>query len=87
MYKHKADEFSKKLGISELAKSVGVLNKDGVKITSDKNKNVRPKSIGATGGNSAQYRIARLKRDYPEVATRLEQGEFKNVAEAERATV
>lgn len=37
------------------------------------------------GGNNQPYRIAKLKRDYPAIAERLAQGEFKNVREAERA--
>lgn len=36
-------------------------------------------------GNAAKYRIAKLKRDAPEFAERLEAGEFPNVREAERA--
>lgn len=36
-------------------------------------------------GNAAEYRIAKLKRDAPEFAERLEAGEFPNVREAERA--
>ena len=43
---------------------------------------VKPSS---KGGNSATYRLAKLKRDYPDVAKRVEAGEFKTVAEAERA--
>lgn len=37
------------------------------------------------GGNSAPYRLSKLKRDHPEVAKRVEAGEFKKVADAERA--
>ena len=37
------------------------------------------------GGNSSNYRIAKLKRDHPQIAERLEAGEFKSVSEAERA--
>ena len=48
----------------------------------DKNKNVKPSD---DGGNSATYRIAKLKRDAPEIAERLASGEFPNVREAERA--
>lgn len=36
-------------------------------------------------GTFATYRLAKLKRDHPQVAARVEAGEFKNVAEAERA--
>jgi len=37
------------------------------------------------GGNAAVYRVRRLRRDAPEVAARLEAGEFRSVAAAERA--
>jgi hypothetical protein len=36
-------------------------------------------------GNSSARRIARLKRDHPDIAERLDHGEFKSVAAAERA--
>lgn len=36
------------------------------------------------GGNSAEYRAARLKRDAPEVAARLARGEFPSVSAAFR---
>ena len=37
------------------------------------------------GGNESHYRMARLARDYPDMWERMKAGEFKNVAEAERA--
>ena len=37
------------------------------------------------GGTSASYRVAKLKRDAPEVAERMAAGEFRSVADAERA--
>lgn len=37
------------------------------------------------GGTNNAYRIAKLKRDAPEFAERLQAGEFSNVREAERA--
>lgn len=37
-----------------------------------------------SGGTGAVYRVARLRRDCPEAAERLERGEFKSVAAAER---
>jgi hypothetical protein len=37
-------------------------------------------------GSAAKRRIARLKRGHPEIAARMEAGEFKSVAAAERAT-
>lgn len=36
-------------------------------------------------GTGQPYRIAKLKRDYPVIAQRLAQGEFRSVREAERA--
>jgi hypothetical protein len=35
-------------------------------------------------GNASSYRVRRLRRDCPEAAERLERGEFKSVAAAER---
>lgn len=40
----------------------------------------------ADRGTSSSYRIARLRRDHPEIATRLEQGEFPSVAAAVRVS-
>lgn len=42
--------------------------------------NIKP----TLGGTSAAYRIRRLRRDCPEAAERLERGEFRTVAAAER---
>jgi hypothetical protein len=36
-------------------------------------------------GNASTYRIAKLKRDHPDIAERLASGQFSNVREAERA--
>jgi hypothetical protein len=45
-----------------------------------------PENINSNpGGTSATYRTAKLKRDHPEIAERMAAGEFKSVAEAERA--
>lgn len=41
--------------------------------------------IAIRGGNNSAYRIAKLKRDHPEVAARIAAGEFKSVSEAERS--
>ena len=41
--------------------------------------------IPISGGTNSAYRIARLKRDHPELAERIMAGEFKSVSEAERA--
>lgn len=51
------------------------MNENGVKDSYNKNKNVianKPKQQG----NSAEYRIAKLKRDYPEIAQRLKADEL-----------
>ncbi len=37
------------------------------------------------GGNNTAYRVQRLRRDAPAIAARLDAGEFKSVAAAERA--
>lgn len=49
----------------------------------DKNENIR--STSDQYGTSQPYRIAKLKRDYPAIAERLQSGEFRSVREAERA--
>ena len=36
-------------------------------------------------GNDSNYRVVRLARDHPEIWERMKNGEFKSVAEAERA--
>ena len=43
------------------------------------------KTENVSFGNSAKYRIAKLKRDHPGVADQLAAGEFKSVSAAERA--
>lgn len=58
-----------------MAETVQAANPNGVK-SFDVSENIKAHG----GGTSARYRIARLKRDYLEVAKRLESGEFKNVA-------
>ena len=47
----------------------------------------KTENIKAThnGGTSAAYRLGKIKRDRPELAERIMAGEFKSVAEAERA--
>lgn len=59
-------------------KEAGELGGRGNK-ADDNSENVR------SFGNSSKYRIAKLKRDHPEIAQRLMDGEFKSVSEAERA--
>ena len=36
-------------------------------------------------GNSAEYRLQRLRRDHPAIADRYDSGEFRTVSAAERA--
>ena len=71
-----------KLGIVGLA-NTGALNdaKGNQNSAGYKNKSVTSKDRG----NSQQYRKAKLKRDFLEIAEHLCNGEFKNEAEAERA--
>lgn len=38
------------------------------------------------GGTSAAYKVKKLRRDHPEIAEKLENGEFKTVSEAERVS-
>lgn len=72
--------------IGEQVEFIPTLNHNGVnRFTSDRldnSENVKPTD---KGGNAATYRIAKLKRDAPEFAERLQAGEFSNVREAERA--
>jgi len=82
-YHHKADELCQKMGLIELAKDTDVLgdasNSSNQHLVGSKTEN----STKQDRGN--KYRIAKLKRDNPEVAQRLMDGEFKSVSEAERA--
>ena len=88
-YKGKAQKLCAKLGIAELAKSVEPVIDRGKSSHStivDDSESVNYKGTREdSGGNSSTYRIAKLKRDHPEIAARLEDGEFATVAEAERA--
>ena len=81
-YKHQAKELIAMLGIAELAKVTEAVKQHGGDRGQDavsENGNLKH------GSNKATYRIAKLKRDHPEVAKRLELGEFKTVSQAERA--
>jgi len=78
-YKHKADKLKLKLGLQQVAAIVPVLNDHGVRHANNE------KGISKIGSNSKEYRIAKLKRDHPDVAQRLIDGEFKSVSAAERA--
>ena len=82
-YKHKAKKLSVMLGLAERAKQVPTLNEHGA-VGNGRGDNSKNITSTVDRGTSADYRIAKLKRDNPDVALRLEQGEFKNVAEAER---
>ncbi|HEA26301.1 MAG TPA: hypothetical protein ENH92_04185 [Ectothiorhodospiraceae bacterium] len=97
-YKYQAKVFKQKLGIIELAKSTEVIIERGSyevgagrgteeeNTILDKTNNIKYGSgPSGIGGTSAKYRIAKLKRDHPEVAQQLIDGEFKSVSEAERA--
>lgn len=79
-YEHQAKILKEKLGVAEQAKGVEVLGEHGGDNTQgSKTENSTLKDRGN------KYRIAKLKRDHPEVAQRLMDGEFKSVSAAERA--
>ena len=65
MYRYKADELSKKIGIVELAIGVDALNDHGENQHSGANK---IENVMSTQGNPSKYRITKLKRDHPDVA-------------------
>jgi len=83
-YKHQANELKQKLGLVELAKSVEVLGEVGGDRKSEDYQVDKIENINLKGGTSAKYRIAKLKRDHPDIAQRLMNGEFKSVSQAER---
>jgi len=91
-YRSSADELATTLNLAEKAKSIGSVVGQGKSNHSTSPResaivdNSRNINYSEKGGTSSVYRIAKLKRDFPEVATRLEEGEFKNVADAERAS-
>ena len=72
--------------IAKLAKDVPTLNAHGAigNGRADKNENVSSTDEPVKFGNCSKYRIAKLKRDHPEIAERMIAGEFKTVSEAER---
>lgn len=83
-----------KVSLAELSKRIPEGKEQGApegNKNAEKNKGDIPESIPFVpkpkrlGGTSNIARIARLKRDHPDVARRLEAGEFKTVADAERA--
>jgi hypothetical protein len=81
-YTHKADDLCQKLGIAEKARGVPILNANG----GDRKQSTTPEnSTLKIRGTTSDYRISKLKRDHPEIAERLMQGEFKTVRDAERA--
>lgn len=82
-YKHEAKRLINILGLAERAKQVPVLN-DAKHSSNQHSLGDESKKVTKQRGNDSDYRISKLKRDNPDVALRLEQGEFKNVAEAER---
>jgi hypothetical protein len=96
-YKHLQQPLLAKLGIMEMAKAVPKLEERGkqeqlnrgkAKSVLDITENVKYNKNEVPsdqGGNSATYRLAKLKRDYPDIAQRIINGQFKTVADAERA--
>lgn len=81
-YKHHADKLAKRIGVAELAAEVEPANPA---IGNETSASYKKENVTSRRGNSAAYRIAKLKRDHPAIAQRLEAGEFKFVSEAERA--
>lgn len=82
-YRSRIAEIKVKLGIAALAaETPAIAEHGGAREQVDNSENV---NLNHNGGNQARYRIARLKRDYPDIAERLEGGEFKTVRAAERA--
>ena len=83
VYEHIADELSVKIGLVEVAKKVDKLTEHGTNQHSggDKTENV----TSSERGNANSYRIAKLKRDHPEIAQGVIDGKYKSVSEAERA--
>ena len=85
------ETLSQKLTLAERAKEINKVAEQGKSTHSTKplkNKTIVDNSKNVNyslGGNDSSYRIGKLKRDHPEVAERLCNGEFKNVREAERA--
>lgn len=85
MYRHKADKLAVKLQL-EL---VEPLTKHGSlegnsKASKDKNRPDNVKSVSndkasSKGGNSADYLAAKLKRDHPDIASKIESGEYKSI--------
>ena len=92
-YEHRAKGFMEKLGVAELAKQTEAVGDRGLqdqpgrgKSVLDKSKNIKYTfDPSGMGGTSKKYRIAKLKRDHPDVVQRLMDGEFKTVSAAERA--
>ena len=75
-------EVADRLGLEDIAKSVPVLGEHGVnQYGLDKNKNVKSTE---RGGNSQDYRLAKLKRDFGEERVLGLSKECKTVAEMER---
>lgn len=69
----------------QIAATVEAIAEHGGDRKSDQDSKNENGILNPRGGNNQPYRIAKLKRDHPAIAERLELGEFKNVREAERA--
>lgn len=84
MYRHKADKLAIKLQldiVEPLLKHGGTEgNSNAVKNEVDNVKSVSNKQT--KGGNSTGYLLAKIKRDRPDIAQRLSDGEFKSVRHA-----
>lgn len=75
MYRHKADKLAIKLQLD----CVEPLKNHGSNRFSDSDNRVDNVKSTTKGGNSTDYLLAKIKRDRPDIAQRLSDGEFKSV--------
>lgn len=73
-------EEARRAALSALAQKVPELSKNGTNRFSDRSRLPRPISEGTT----SEYLVARIKRDRPDIAERILNGEFKSVSDAAR---
>lgn len=75
--------------LSQQANAMKLAREEGISVVSQhggrRNKQADKKEIISLHGTNASYRVARLKRDHPDIIVRLAAGEFKSVSAAERA--
>ena len=82
-YAHKAKKLKATLGLAAAAETIPAVKDVGANQYGDYNsENVMSSE---QQGNASTYRIAKLKRDHPDIIEWMIAGEFRNVADAERA--